>query len=526
VKVRRKPKPFIATFDAETDPFDSYSLIAPFCFGCAWLDHDGVKHYREFWGDECVGDFVGWLETMPPMILYAHNGGKFDFMFILEHIHEPFLIGSRIVKAKIHHHEIRDSYSILPVSLGSYQKESIDYQLMTKEKREDNKKEILAYLASDCENLLKLVSAFRERFGNKLTIASTAITELEKIHDVQHKSARHDEAFREFYLGGRVECFEFGECKGDFKIYDVNSMYPHAMKNFAHPRGDWEFTRSLDTALAAPVSFIDADVIYAKGFGVRHKVGLEWGETSGRMALCSHEVKPALARGELKLGTIYGCRVFNDSISFAEFVDYWIAEKIRCELSGDKEGRLFAKLILNSAYGKMAQNPENFKEYVIVPVGEMPDGSFEWEYYDVFGTHEIYRRPNPSTRGYIDVSIGASITSASRAVLAHALSQSTRAIYCDTDSIICENLESDLHNTRLGAWKTEAVADKVYIAGKKLYTATLCGREVKSASKGVRLNSDQIKRVALGEQILWRSESPTFKFSGQSYIQRNISRRF
>jgi hypothetical protein len=118
MKLRRKPKPIIATFDAETDPFDGQSLIEPFCFGCAWINpENGQKKYIEFWGDDCVLNFVGWLETMPPMILYAHNGGKFDFMFMLDHISKPFLIGSRIVKAKIHHHEIRDSYSILPVSL-------------------------------------------------------------------------------------------------------------------------------------------------------------------------------------------------------------------------------------------------------------------------------------------------------------------------------------------------------------------------------------------------------------------------
>jgi DNA polymerase type B, organellar and viral len=523
----RKKKPLIlGAFDAETNPFDGESFIEPFCFGVAWNCPDTQRIlYRDFWGDDCVLDFVGFLESMPPMLLYAHNGGKFDFLFLLDHITEPFLIGSRIVKAKLGQHEIRDSFSIIPQALGAYQKDTIDYAWFTPEKREMHKNDILEYLASDCENLLELVGKFRERFGDKLTIASTAITELEKFHPLEHKGQRHDETFRDYYLGGRVEFFEQGLIEGDFKVYDVNSMYPHAMAEYAHPCGDWFYTRDLDVALAAPVAFIHAKVKRCVGFGVRTKSGLNWGEYSGEMKICTHELISALARDEIELERVYNCMVFPESQNFKTFVDHWMNEKISAEKSGDKAGRMFAKLIANSAYGKTAQNPLNFKEYKIVQENDLVDTEI-WEPYDTFGKHEIYRRDNPSSRGFIDVSIGASITSASRSILATALSYSIRPIYCDTDSIICESLSLDLHGSRIGAWKTEAKADRIYIAGKKLYAAFDGDWHVKTASKGARLTPHEIARVALGETILWQSENPTMKFSGQEYLVRNITRRF
>lgn len=523
MRTRKKESPLLATFDAETDPFDGHSLIEPFCFGVAWRD-EGVKKYVDFWGDDCALDFVTWLGDQPPMLLYAHNGGKFDFLFLLDHLENPFIIGSRIVKANIGHHQIRDSYSIIPIKLSDFKKDEIDYALFTKEKREDNRADILQYLASDCEYLLELVTDFRAQFGDKLTIASTALTELEKLHPIVHMPKRHDTVFRPYYLGGRVEFFESGKLTGDFKVYDVNSMYPHVMSEFDHPAGDWSFTRSLDLALSYPVSFIDCDVEYANGFGVRQKSGLYWGNTSGPMLICSHELIPALARNEIKIINVRGCMYFKETIRFTNFVTTWMDKKLKAEANGDIAGRLFAKLIANSAYGKTAQNPENFKEYCIVKSGNDVPGD-AWGLYDDFGTGTIYRRDNPRPHGYINVAIGASITSASRSILATALAASTRPIYCDTDSIICESLDLDLHPTRIGAWKTEAEGDTCFIAGKKLYALYDKNKCVKKASKGVRLSADEISRVAMGETIIYSPEFPTMKLSSQIYTKRTIVSR-
>ena len=407
---------------------------------------------------------------MPPMLLYAHNGGKFDFLFLLDSITEPFIIGSRIVKAKIGAHELRDSFAIIPTGLAAYQKEVFDYSSLKREKRDDHKNDILAYLASDCENLLSLVKKFVEKFGDRLTIASTAIKELSKHHKFARKGERNDAMFRPYYLGGRVEFFEQGHCQGEFKVYDVNSMYPHVMHSMNHPRGDWCHTRDFNEALdSGGVFFVSARFVTARGFGVRTKSGLEWTPTVGNMRVCSHELIPALSRGECGIDKILDIIYFPESQRFDTFVDYWMQEKIAAENKGDKAGRLFAKLIANSAYGKFAQNPLDFHEYTIRRENEdAPDG---YECWNDFGRGEIWRRPNPSPHGFFDVAIAASITSASRALLAHALANAKRPIYCDTDSIICESLNVDLDPQKIGAWKLEASGTDCYIAGKKTLRA-------------------------------------------------------
>lgn len=533
----KKPKNaprILAAFDAETDPFEHGTLIRPFCWGVAWINpENGLKCYRDFWGDDSHLEFLVWLETMPPMLLYAHNGGKFDFLFLLDSITNPFIIGSRIVKATIGAHELRDSFAIIPTGLAAYQKETFDYSTLVKEKRENYKNDILAYLASDCENLLSLVTKFVDKFGDRLTIASTAIRELSKHHKFSRRGARHDETFRPYYLGGRVEFFEQGHCRGNFKVYDVNSMYPHVMAACDHPKGEWSYTHSLDVAIASGgVFFLRGDFEHACGFGVRSKHGLEWTRTSGTMTVCSHELLPAIARGECSINKIYSIMYFKESQRFDAFVDYWMREKIQAENAGDKAGRLFAKLVANSAYGKFAQNPMEFHEYCIRRDGE--DIPEHWEMWSDFGRGEIWRKHNPSPYGFYDVAIAASITSASRAILSNALSRAARPIYCDTDSIICESLNCDLDAQKIGSWKLEAQGSDCFIAGKKLYAlfddSDLLFSQftpVKYASKGVRLSPQEIARVALGDEVFWKSDAPTMKISGeQKYITRKVTRRF
>jgi len=81
----------------------------------------------------------------------------------------------------------------------------IDYWKFEKEHREKYKAEIIDYWKFDCRSLFELVFSFRQRFGDKLTIGSTAITTLKNIHPFTTANESHDALFRQFYFGGRVE---------------------------------------------------------------------------------------------------------------------------------------------------------------------------------------------------------------------------------------------------------------------------------------------------------------------------------
>ena len=122
----------ICTFDTETDPFAPGRDVKPFTCGFYYTD---TQEYVDFWGDDCIEQFICWLIDTHPnpgeLQVFVHNGGNFDFYFLLDYFdkgHKPFIINGRIVRAEICGQEFRDSYSMIPVALGEYDKDAIDYR--------------------------------------------------------------------------------------------------------------------------------------------------------------------------------------------------------------------------------------------------------------------------------------------------------------------------------------------------------------------------------------------------------------
>jgi DNA polymerase type B, organellar and viral len=496
-------------------------MPAPFAAGF----FDGTR-YEQFWGDDAPAQLLAFLETQPPLIIYAHNGGRFDFLFLLENLINPIrIISGRVVEAKLGKHTLRDSFAILPVPLASYEKTEIDYEKFERECRDQHRAEILDYLRDDCINLFEVVRKFRDRFGDRLTIAGTAIKELASQASVIKNNQGHDSTFRQFYYGGRVECFEAGVLFGNFVVADVNSMYPAVMRNFPHPKGNkYELSTELRTERR---DFFFA-IIDASSYGalpVRTKTGIEFPSTRSTFAATSHEIRAGIETGTLEIHKCLCAWYAREIQDFGAFVDYWNAEKLSAEVEKDKAGRLFAKLIMNSAYGKFAQNPEEYHDYFIRrPASEPPPPATKgWEIYADHGDVEIWRKRAPIRPGsYYDVAVAASITGAARATLWRAICASQRVVYCDTDSIVCESPCVELDNSKLGAWKIEARGDRIAIAGKKTYALSNAGEFVKWASKGVELKPKIIVDVAMGKEIEYFRDAPSMTLKGFGFVNRTV----
>ena len=519
----------IGVIDFETDPFLYGRIPKPFCADF----YDGVIH-KIFWGNDCAQQLIDFLkyDLHEPHLIYAHNGGKFDFHFMLHEIENPIrIINARLVSCQIGAHVLRDSYAAIPIPLSAYKKDEIDYDKFEEDVREHNKTEIIEYLKSDCEYLYQLCERFCERFDRALTVGSAAMKQLRNIYDFETVNKSHDTKFRDYYYGGRVECFERGIIKGDFKIYDVNSMYPHVMKNFLHPTGKKHvevFGKKMDkNGVIEGLEFADFYFCRIKatlingGLPIRLKTGLDFSLNQGEFFTTSHEIKVLLKYGCIKVESVISARAPLEVISFGDYVDKFSGEKISAKKSGDKIAELFAKFMLNSAYGKFAQNPEHYKDWLLSI--DHPGGEYELERED--GDFGFYSKPI-ERHSYYDVAIGASITSASRAVLLEALLNATRPIYCDTDSIICESLNNvKMHDSELGAWKFEGAGDLIAIAGKKMY-AVFDGKEcIKSASKGAHLKPQEILKLARGESVHWKNDAPTFSLTKNTrFIQRELNR--
>ena len=134
--VNKRP---IVTIDCETSPFKHGRVLYPFVWGI----YDGVE-FQKFWGHNCTDYLIEYLRDTKALV-YAHNGGKFDYFFLLQYLEKESIkvINGRISQAKIGESILRDSYNILPVPLGAYKKDDIEYWKMEEEHREKYKSEII-----------------------------------------------------------------------------------------------------------------------------------------------------------------------------------------------------------------------------------------------------------------------------------------------------------------------------------------------------------------------------------------------
>lgn len=496
-----------------------------------------------------------------------HNGGRFDIYYLMQEIlNNPMkIINGRITKAKMKcekgWHEIRDSYAILPVPLKSVNAEEgkldIDYHLLERETRDEHYLEILLYLRRDVELLWKLCVEFVEMFGPQLTIGGTAMKELRKLHEFTRLSLEEDRPIRErYFYGGRVECFESGIIEGTFKVYDLNSAYPDAMKRALHPVGRCYFTGS---KITKDTCFVTATGRNYGAFPMRTKQGLTFGQEYGTFHVSIHEWNMAEELGLFDCDEILDCQEFDAKVSFEEFVDKFYSLRMEAQACGDEIRKLFYKLVMNSAYGKFAQSSENYCEFRLTDSTENLY-SLGWDLHMIHGSSKnpkenwvIWSKPSLDETMY-NVATGCSITGAVRATLMHAISVAKRPIYCDTDSLICESLPVQT-GKKLGQWKLEGECNRVALAGKKLYAlldsdetrwgereleAAKQGKKIdaktglrleyvdgyqtiKQANKGVNISAADIVRVCEGAEVECIRDAPSFKLDGSHrFIDRVV----
>lgn len=538
-----EPKPYklvetkkiIAIVDTETDPFEWGVVPAPFALGF----YDGQTYY-DWWGDDCVEKFFEFLDCETKAgteyLIYAHNGGKFDFHFFLKYLSDkqnPLIMGGRMVKVIFQDQEFRDSYSIIPQALKGYKKTEIDYDKFKRGVREQHKAEILSYQKDDCVYLYDLVKGFHKLAGDKLTIASASLPMLNSMHGFERiKGEAIDARFREYFYGGRCQCFEVGRLTpkfGDkFYVYDRNSMYPAVMRDALHPISA---TFDLQTDIDERTDFA---CIVAKNDGCLPTRGeddsLDFTVKYGTFYATIHEIKAGLETGTLRIDKVKHAWAFHRKASFEEFVHRFYGLRLDAKAVDDKVLDILYKFFLNSGYGKFALNPRKFKQWLFT-TSEVPkpqkdkDNPDGWTLSSQAGDVFIWSRPNPRKFGFYNVATAASITGAARANLHRNLSLSKRPLYCDTDSIICEGFKGELDEQTLGGWKLEATGDLVGIAGKKLYCVTNKGELIKKASKGVILTPQQILDACDGREVIYQNPVPNFVLgAAPEFTARRINR--
>lgn len=544
----------IYTMDIETDPFARCKVPVPFLIGF----YDGLSfwHFKSDKHSTCVEKMRQFLEdeTVDPGIIYMHNGGRFDFFYLLDFFEgRTTIINSRIVSAfmplgdnpktrfeKHNRFEFRDSYAIMPFPLAEYRKDKIDIQWLSRELRDAHMGEIVSYLQGDCVYLWDLCNGFQTEFGDHKTIASAAFSELAKFHHYESMPWRMDKELREaYYFGGRVQCFESGVVTKPVSIYDVNSMYPYVMKEFLHPTG-WSI--AVDTKIHGwnydgtpskeklKTFFVTAEGVNLGAFPTRLDDGsVDFTVGRGIFHVTIHEWLAAIQLGKFRPDRIITAHSFLDYSKFHLFVDHYYEARKKAKASGDKMHSLFYKYILNSAYGKFGINPANYFNWKITKTEDARPKGEGWTLENIsHARYFIWKQPSQLFWNVKNIAAAASITGAARSVLLRAIAGAKDVLYCDTDSLICGEAGDaeamPMDDTRLGAWKLEGSGIVTAIAGKKTYAVfdseSKC---VKHACKGVNLEPTDILRVANGEEIFTFRDAPTFKRDGSAtFITRKV----
>lgn len=527
-------------FDGETDPFQHQRELHDF----AWGVYDGIE-FRHWWNDRDA--FVKWLADQDA-VFYAHNGGRFDVYFLLaagfRHVHgNVVLINGRIVSLHFGRAEIRDSWTLCPIPLGAYAKDEIDYRKFEADVREQHKAEILEYLYGDCRYLHELLSAFfAENAGLPLTLPGAAMRQLCKVLDVSAPRApeRYDDAFRGYYYGGRCQAFRKGAFPAvDLEILDINSAYPFAMTSDHWWGRGYVVSRELPpdprTSLVSLVAVSRGALPYRE-----ERASLHFPDDGEPRTyhVTGHEIVAGLETGTLDIREILEVRTPEETLSMGDYVSHYWHAKEAAERDGDTARRHIAKIMLNGAYGKFAQDPRGFMDYHFTEEGEDYYETMH-EYYEVAG-RVIVGMPSKNRRFY-NVCTAASITGAVRATLWKAICASEDVYYCDTDSLICRKGNVRIGD-RLGEWKREARVSALAIGGKKLYAADLVPNSgpaakkmihsalhgvttpCKIASKGAKLSREDVWTVARGGIVEWHSPAPTFspRVGGSFYVSRQI----
>jgi len=563
----------IGILDFETDPFKRGRLPKPFIAGL-YLTSPDYKLYKDYWTDDLnsknyEGLIINVIDQCKNYFgyIYAHNGGRFDFIFMLEialkhkvQVKNLRMIKNRVARFDIGQATFVDSFLLLPCALkATGEKEDIEYWKMegnvenlTKEEKAVFLKdingngittprdryfgEIRSYLKQDCIGAWNTIKRFIELYGFGLTIAGRAFDTIKKTGYCLPKYRKSsysalgdyeqaDQFFRDWYFGGRNQCFAVGHIKGDLHYLDINSAYPYAM-TFDHWAGSLNSFIKLKPRefyklkkREKQVCLYSVECLSYGAFPVRTKKGTSYPEEYKDFKVTGWELVKALELGlieNLTINTIFAPRFV---ANFKRFINDVYERRLKAKAEGNEIDTMIHKLVMNSGYGRFAINPRDWKDHLITPFGQTPpepeQGQEPWELSlrNEELLTDFYERPSPEKkRIFHNVATAASITGFVRAMLMDAVTRSPKPLYCDTDSVISEGVPSLDIGMELGKWKVEATGTDLWIGGKKLYAFKQYNGKYKIASKGVKLEVNEIKKVANGQKVKWESIAPSYNF--------------
>lgn len=378
----------------------------------------GLTDGTNYWPFDSMKKFFDHITTdSADKTIYAHFGGKYDFLFCIEHVllETNYEITSMIPRgsgllcfdvtieegctgnrrkdkeaiangtAKRQTLRFRDSSAMLPFGLKSlttnFKVECIkgewDHSTTT-----TMTPELIKYNKDDCMGLHQVISKYFawpiiKKAGSAFTIAGQAIKVLQTMMSdkiVYKPSQAVDDFVRRSYFGGRTEIFRplYDGPKDSLSTFDVNSLYPFIMKDLEYPTRFKGYTSKYQPE---KMGFYEAEVyvpedLYCPPLGVvweinkKKKFIFPTGRFKGSWSTMELEYARTLGVKIIKTGL--GVIFDNGGYLFKEYVD--TLYKIRLQSENGSVDNTLAKLLLNSCYGRFALRLE--RDSIVLDTGQ------------------------------------------------------------------------------------------------------------------------------------------------------------
>lgn len=381
--------------------------------------------------------------------------------------------------------KLYDSFKKLPFKVAKIakdfklpiQKLSIDYNAerpighqLTKEEKD--------YVKNDTEIMARALAMRKAQGLNKMTIGADALSSYKKVitkekFDKYFPSLDYevDSYLRSAYHGGwtYVNPKYQGQDLGKGYVLDVNSLYPHAMRDNDYPIGQAKHFKG-------QYQYDDEYPLYVQKFSCTFKIKpnhlpivqlkntfrfnpteyLTEVDDTVILTMCDVDLKLFLEQYDVyDIIYIDGYKFKSKGGLFTDYIDSWYKVK---EVSQGAE-RTIAKLMLNNLYGKFATNPK-----VTDKEPYLENGVVKYKIHDTLIKDSIY----------IPVGIWCTAYARNKTIRTAQLVYDN-FVYADTDSLHClgneiaDLLKPLVHDTKLGYWKNESNFERARFLKAKTY---------------------------------------------------------
>lgn len=386
------------------------------------------------------------------------------------------------------------------------QKGEIDYRLNRLHNHVVTKEEKY-YCFDDTKIIMEILLKMKERqdknFFNSMSMASYSMKMMIKTgygretkpyqafrNDYPFLDQKESEFLRKGVSGGicyACSQYQFKEIKEKIIHIDAHSMHPSSAYTHLFPYGFGEYHEGEPTDFTHRINCCHVRVSYdrVKIHSIIKLIGFEFVEDY-ELTLWDFEIdtmKKCYENLEIEYIDYYSYKM--KPLKWRKYYAWCFNQRLRAKENNDTFNVLYYKLLMNSSYGKLLENPhlETFENYIdengiidsLIHQKEKPDDMDEaiWENKMI-------------NAKYTYLPVGSCIPAYSRVCLVELALKIgwDKVVYFDTDSIFFIETEETKRNMEkympsqnfLGGWAIEEIIDKAQFTAPKRYKAEVDGK--------------------------------------------------